>query len=452
MNAKSDDLFNEFEREINKLATRHAPHFCVALSGGLDSIVLLHLFSRLKASRDEITVTAHHVHHGLSENADHWLNVCQTQCKNLDLPFRYSNVNLQKTSRTSLEALARDKRYESLKKGLTEQSFLATAHHQDDQLETVLLALKRGSGIAGLQGIRSIQTMNVGFLIRPLLIFSRNQLEEYAQLYKLDWIEDESNQDEQFDRNFIRQSVSPLLKARWPAITKTFSRSASILQEQNALLEELAIDDLSGSLNNDDKSIVNLEKLSELSISRQKNTLRYWFKSHNLQYPSSKQLTAIFNELIKADQQATPQITFEHLILRRYRSCLYLTAKATKEIPDKPIAWHKETTLFIDGMQGALSFNISQEKGLIVNENDCVEIYFRKHLSNKLTCTPKDRHRSRSIKKLLHEYHVPPWQRDQIPFIFIDGELKQAVGLWVCDDKNKMKEDSDNTLLNIHFL
>lgn len=458
MTINQNDLLQDLKKHLSDLCIERQNDFCIALSGGLDSIVLLHLFNRLRECDKNITLTAHHVHHGLSDNGDHWLDFCQLQCEQLNVPFKFSKVNLHKTARTSLEALARDKRYTCLKSGLAKNAFLVTAHHQDDQLETVLLALKRGSGIAGLQGIRSIQEIEDGFLIRPLLIFSRDQLEGYAQRFKLDWIEDESNQDEQFDRNFIRKTISPLLKNRWPAITKTVSRSASILQEQNQIIEDIAIADLSQSLNveslnqQDEQSSINLNKLACLSFFRQKNALRYWFKTNALEYPSSKQLSVIFDDVIHASEQANPHIEFEHLVLRRYRNNLYLVRKEKLSLPDQPVEWKGEKSLLIEGLLKKLHFNISKNQGVVVNKNSLVEIYFRKHLPAKLTCTPEDRVGNRTIKKLLHEYLVPPWLRDQIPFIFVDGVLKQAVGLWVCDSQCKMKACTNSTVVHIQLL
>ena len=447
------DLLSDFKNNIASLLKNNKPDFCIALSGGLDSIVLLHLFSRLRCESYPIKLNAHHVHHGLSNNADHWLNFCEQQCSDLNITFHYTKVNLEKKSRTSLESVAREKRYESLKKCLQANSFLTTAHHQDDQLETVLLALKRGSGIAGLQGIRSIQKIEESFLIRPLLIFSREQLEDYAKYFKLNWIEDESNQDEQFDRNFIRQAISPLLRARWPAITKTFSRSAKLLQEQQLLLEEIASEDLSNSFNQqDDHSSINITKLLCFSITRQKNVLRHWFKCNALQYPSAKKMTAIFNELINAGEQADPKIEFEHLALRRYRDNLYFVSKVNMPMPKQAVIWKGEKTLLLDGLTKVLSFNDSQSKGIEIEKNAVVEIYFREHLPAKLTCTPAGRVGNRSVKKLLHEYQVPPWQRDQIPFIFVNGELIQAVGLWVCAPQKKVMSDIAKEKLHIFFI
>lgn len=216
------------------------PRLVVALSGGVDSVVLLHLLAIFKKKNRCYQIIAHNVHHGLSENADQWQQFCARFCVTLSVPFIASKVTLQKKTRTSLEALAREARYQCFQESMQKNDIILTGHHQNDQLETLLLALKRGSGSTGLQGIRVQQNFSNGFLLRPLLIFSREQLVDYAEANELQWIEDESNQNTEFDRNFIRHKISPLLLERWPAIANSASRTAQLCQEQQRLLDEVA--------------------------------------------------------------------------------------------------------------------------------------------------------------------------------------------------------------------
>ena len=433
------DLLGDFYNQIKILCHEDVLtdiDFHVALSGGLDSMVLLHLFARLRDQVENVQVCAHHINHGLSDNAEYWRDFCQQTCERLNIDFTCTHVNLQKQARTSLEALAREKRYASLINTMSKQSYLASAHHQDDQLETVLLALKRGSGNTGLQGIRSKQALEIGYLIRPLLNFSRAQLEKYACHYQLKWIEDESNTDQTFDRNFIRHTISPLLKTRWPAIAKTVSRSASICQEQQQLLNEIAELDFSLCVCDPaDITVINIDALKALSAARINNVLRYWFKLNNLKYPSVKQLSSLLNDVVLATQNATPKIPFEGLTLRRYRECLYLVEDNANLVSNKPVIWQGQSKMSLSGGAINLNFHVSSESnnGIKINEDSLVEIYFRSQFSAKLTCMPIGRNGSRSVKKLLHEYNIPPWQRDSIPFVFVDGELTQAVGLWLCE-------------------
>ena len=441
------DLFNAFQAQLNLILApqiNHDQNFHIALSGGLDSVVLLHLFSRLRAFDKKSFLCAHHINHGLSENAADWQLFCDNLCSSLAVDFYCSPVILEKKNRTSLEALAREKRYACLTGNLSDNSYLITAHHQDDQLETVLLALKRGSGSTGLQGIQKMQKLHKGYLIRPLLNFSRQQLAAYAQLFQLDWVEDESNQNQAFDRNFIRQTITPLLKERWPGMGKAVARSANICQEQQQLLDEIASADFNMlvefSLN---QAVLPIEDLAGLSIGRLNNLLRFWFKKNHLDYPSAKQLQALWTDVALANIDAQPVLQFKGYSVRRYRNHLYLVNdnKIAASIT-QTMLWQGQDKMVLQGGLVELSFSVEEDRQtadnlLNISDNAKVEICFRAQLPANLTCLPLGRKGSRSIKKLLHEYHVAPWLRDLVPFILVDGELKMAVGLWSCQSEKK---------------
>ncbi|MEH6451742.1 MAG: tRNA lysidine(34) synthetase TilS [Psychromonas sp.] len=465
------DLLAVFQQQLNSLVDWQSPNtnddivnFRIALSGGLDSVVLTHLFSRLQASRLQvkdykIKVSAQHVNHGLSDNAQSWQTFCEHLCQTLNIDFSLSCVQLNRKSRTSLEALAREKRYACLTQGLNEHSYLITGHHQDDQLETVLLALKRGSGITGLQGVRHTQKLKSGYLIRPLLGFTRQELETYGKLFKLDWIEDESNNDQVFDRNFLRHSITPLLKNRWPSIAKSVARTATICQEQQQVLDEIAQLDFDQAVDFFiNQQALNIEILAALSVGRRNNVLRHWFKLNQLEYPSAKQLQTLWTDVAMASADAKPVVLFKGASVRRYRQHIYLIDE-TSPLADKnkanlqPVIWSGESQLCLFDGHVNLQFKQvaateSDETGIFIDPNDLVEVFFRWQFPNSLKCLPIGRTGSRSIKKLLHEYHVPLWLRDQVPFIFINGELKMAVGLWSC---NNGKDKQQSSCLMIDF-
>lgn len=441
------DLLNAFQVQLNLILASQISrdqNFHIALSGGLDSVVLLHLFSRLRELDKKLSLCAHHINHGLSDNAADWQLFCQNLCTSLAVDFYCSRVILEKKNRTSLEALAREKRYACLTGNLAENSYLITAHHQDDQLETVLLALKRGSGSTGLQGIQKTQKLHKGYLIRPLLNFSRDQLATYAQLFQLDWIEDESNQNQAFDRNFIRHAITPLLTKRWPGVSKAVARSANICQEQQLLLDEIALADFNLTveflLN---QQVIPVERLAALSTGRRNNLLRFWFKKNRLDYPSAKQLQTLWTDVALANNDAQPVMQFKGNSVRRYRNQLYLVndKKIAASITQKTSWQGQDKIALMDGLV-ELSFSVEKDSNLAGNllnlsDNAKVEICFRSQLPANLTCLPSGRTGSRSIKKLLHEYHVAPWLRDLVPFILVDGELKMAVGLWSCQSEKR---------------
>lgn len=428
------DLIEQFNKHFTKLVDEHAltdSSWRVALSGGLDSVVLLHLLKQYQDNVVDLQLKAHHVNHGLSVNASNWSTFCRQLCEQLTIPFTASEVHLNISSRVSLEALARDKRYQAFKEGIGFGEILVTAHHQDDQLETLLLALKRGSGPTGLQGIQVCQAFSTGKLVRPLLIFSREQLVDYAQQNNLIWIEDESNKDEQFDRNFIRQQISPLLKSRWPAVAQSFSRSASLCYEQQQLLNELAEADFQQCcVERLGERILLIEPLTRLTSARRNNLLRYWLKSNGLTYPSQKQLMLLWQEVALAEHDKMPKLQLAEVSIQRYQNALYIVSNQQLEHPQHTFNWSGQDKLWLVENKLAVDFSRLSKELAKQHQIDCC---FRQHLPAKLSCLPIARSRSRTVKKLLHEYNVPPWQRDQVVFVFCDGKLWQAVGLWVCD-------------------
>jgi tRNA(Ile)-lysidine synthase len=417
--------------------TPATPRLVVALSGGVDSVVLLHLLVQYKLHQPNVVVIAHNVNHGLSANAASWADFCGVLCEQLKVPLLTSKVMIKQQTRSSLEALAREARYQSFQDKMHEHDIILTGHHQDDQLETLLLALKRGSGSTGLQGIQSIQPFHDGYLIRPLLVFSRQQIMDYAAFHQLTWVEDESNQNIDFDRNFIRQKISPLLIERWPSIAQSASRTAQLCQDQQHLLDEFAEQDLRlCSVEPFSKQTVSIATLNDFSSPRRNNVLRHWLKSNGLQYPSSKQLGVLWDEVALAQFDKQPSLNLISHSVCRYQSKLYLVPNKTIKIPNEPVKWSGESTLWLS--EGYLGVNFSKVEPAIAEQHR-VTCCLRPHLDPALICSPEGRSKPRSIKKLLHEYNVPPWQRDEVVFIFVDNQLVEALGIWKCQRKTTDK-------------
>ena len=430
MEHKLSHVFVEHLNQLLASLSTPSQHYIVALSGGLDSVVLLHLLTHFRQLNPAVQLSAHNVNHGLSQHADNWGDFCADLCQKLAVNFISSKVELDNRARTSLEAVARDARYRCLKEKMNDNDLILTGHHQDDQLETLLLALKRGSGGTGLQGVRVVQSFAKGMLLRPLLIFSRQQLTEYAQCYQLQWIEDESNQNTDFDRNFIRHKISPLLKQRWPAIAQSVSRSAQLCQEQQSLLDEVAQQDLAiCSSNRFMSDTLDISIVSQLSKARRNNVIRYWLKKNNLQYPSSKQLSILWEEVALAEADKQPILQFKTESIRRYQGLLYIVPNKPLNLPESPVEWSGEKLLWL--VEGELGVDFSNADPLISSQYK-VTCCLRQHLDSQFNCQPIGRDKGRSIKKLLHEYQVPPWLREQIVFIFIDHKLVQAIGVWHC--------------------
>lgn len=291
----------------------------LGLSGGLDSMVLLQLLSLWQQQQPGRLVQAVYVHHGLSPHADAWAQFCAAQCQQRQVPFQTIHVTVAGSD--NLEQKARTARYQALSAVIdSPQCALCTAHHADDQVETMLLALKRGSGLAGMAGIAQVKHFAAGFLLRPLLNFSRAQLTEFAKAQQLRWIEDESNQDLRFDRNYLRQQVLPLLSSRWPAFATTVGRSMTQLaqsqQAQSLLLQPLLAKIVSGRQ-------LDLTGLLQQPALLQPLLLRQWLAAFELN-PTADRLTKIQQQLILARPDASPEIQLAGWALRRYQQQLFL--------------------------------------------------------------------------------------------------------------------------------
>ncbi|MBY0418250.1 MAG: tRNA lysidine(34) synthetase TilS, partial [Pararheinheimera sp.] len=291
----------------------------LGLSGGLDSMVLLQLCHQLTQSC-AIPFKAVYIHHGLSANADQWADFCEQQCLKRSIAFHVQKVQLNPTA--NIEAQARAARYSALAAFVvTPQTALLTAHHADDQLETLLLALKRGAGPAGLSGIAAMQTFAAGWLLRPLLEFSREQLEAFAKLQQLEWIEDESNNDSRFDRNFLRLQVMPLLQQRWPSFRQNALRSVSHIQQQQQFVEQ-QLDQLLPTVMH--CAELDLKLLTAQNLAAQKLLVRRWLALTGLN-PSTDWLERFFSELIGAKADAQPLLELDSYQIRRFANKAYIT-------------------------------------------------------------------------------------------------------------------------------
>ncbi len=421
----------------------------VAYSGGVDSQVLLHALAKLKHAKQSSylipqPISVCHVNHGLSDNAMQWQNFAKQQCQQVNLPITVFQVNVQPQPQQSLEALARNARYKALQSLSTEPMMIITGHHSDDQAETFLLALKRGSGLKGLSAMAKSTKLGKDLLVRPLLNISRAQIVDYAKLYGLTWIEDESNSDNSFDRNFIRNDVMPLLADRWPSIANTINRSSEHCQEGQLLLDELAEEDLILCQYDLDSLVV--KALSQLSIARFNNLIRYFLAQHQCLMPSTEQLAQLQQQLSATDDK-NPAVKVAEHYFRRYKSVLYLTPnfenvnnwqaevdlsceQSVFELPDSL----GELNIIVDRFERHESRPCLQSKGCLIampEESSKVSVRFS---HDNPTCLPDYRHHSRSVKKVLQELNIPTWQRKRIPFLYYDDVLVAAIGYFVCQD------------------
>jgi len=464
--ATNIDLFLTFQHALQPLTTateltmsmqtvsmQTVPkQIVLAYSGGLDSHVLLHLLARYKILYPQHDYLAVHVHHGLSDNADAWLAHCQLTAAALGINFIAEKVIVNVGNRESLEAKARTARYQAIAKHLNDKSLLLLGQHLDDQLETFLLQLKRGAGVKGL----SAMAANMPFalksdcqIVRPLLALPQQALVDYATDNQLVWVDDESNNDASYDRNFLRHQVIPSLKQRWPNIANAVHRSAELCAEQQALADEVAAMDLASCQHAfTGLKIVELVKLSK---TRRNNVIRFWLASQELPMPSRHHLDKLWLEVVNAADDANPQLSWQAGQFRRYQGVLYNQRKYTElknvvinlahtqtqhiELPDNVGLLYLQNDLQ-DG-QAIRKRNDYDHETDICYVSMCVKAPL---ICDKVTirfrgegkCHPVGRSGSRSLKKLYQEYQIAPWLRDRIPLVYYGDELVCAVGLWVC--------------------
>ena len=380
----------------------------VAYSGGLDSHVLLHLASQFP----DCEIRAMHVHHGLQKVADTWVGHCQQVCDVLKVPLFVEFLELNISKGQSVEEVARNARYKVLKNALQQDELLLTAHHQNDQAETLLLQLFRGAGVQGLAAMPKMSILDSGQHARPLLDKTRECLERYAKANKLMFIEDPSNQDTTFNRNFLRNKVTPLLRARWPSIDKTISRSATIQAETKQILNEVAEQDLrllcAKQLNQ-----LSLSKLEALTLLRQKLVIRYWISVNGFQSPSEKKLKHIFTDAIDASEDAQPLIEWQGVQIRRYQGDLYIMAPQKEHDHTQIIKWDTQKPLVIPSLRVTLPASN-------LNEKEAVTIRFRQG-GEKVLQSKSGLHTS--LKNILQDAGIPPWLRSRIPLVYLGEEL-----------------------------
>lgn len=410
---------SDLELALQQLLQRHSPRqLTLAYSGGLDSQVLLHLLVA-PCQALGITLTAVHIHHGISRHADAWAEFCQQQCQQLGVNFKLHRVQLQ--GRADLEQQARDARYQMLADYVTKpDSALMTAHHANDQLETLLLALKRGAGLAGMAGMAESRPFGMGLLLRPWLNFSRQQLESTALALQLSWVEDESNQSPEFDRNFLRLEVIPKLSERWPAIVTTSARTSQHLQQALQLADYYTERALADCATPD---YLDLQQLALQPVLQQDLLLRKWLARTGLN-PSSQWLTTLKQQVIAAKADAQPRLTLGPWRLRRFQQRLYLLPELPAVPQDYRPSLFCGQRLVLPAALGELSCQLQPESGALPAAGTVFQLAFG--TLNQIF-KPVNQP-GKPLKQWFKLWQVPPWQRQRIPLLLKDGQLQLVAG------------------------
>lgn len=446
LNKPADKVEASFKRALEAIPARvvvsGAPaasairlRIAVAYSGGLDSSVLLHLAAH-HCRAAGIELYAFHVHHGLSPNASPWLDHCRSQARALGVTFDAREVDVQDIADHGIEQAARLARYEALAEMCARHqvALLLTAHHQDDQAETVLLQLFRGAGLRGLGGMAALHEAH-GLLgegisvLRPVLDCSRAELEHYAHTLGLVHIDDESNADTRYRRNAVRQRIAPAIEAHFPGFAATVSRSARHLQSAQRLLDELAAIDLAACAQG---GALMVARLRSLSGERVDNLLRHWLQSQGaVQSPSEAQLVQLREQVLGAQSDAHPLLEISGLTVLRERGLVNVAPPFLTGAPpvDEVImAWRGERELAIPAWHGALSLEQGVDLGIDPKllSSQPLRIVARSG-SERLKLDA--RRPSRTLKNLFQEAGLPAQTRPWLPLIYIGDQLAYAAGL-----------------------
>jgi tRNA(Ile)-lysidine synthase len=415
--SKSDDL-------TGRVAAALAPHvpvrssILVGLSGGLDSVVLLHLLAGL-SRQHSWTLSALHVHHGISPNADAWAEFCTVLSAQLAIPLQIEHVDIAPLRNKGIEAAARELRHAALYR--QHADFIALAHHQDDQAETLLLQLLRGAGVKGAAAMPPIRKgANGPALLRPLLDSPRAVLEHYAACHDLKWINDESNFDEKFPRNFLRHRVFPLLEQQFPACRTTLARTARHFSEADALLDDLATLDAQNAF---DGKTLEVARLSALEKARAKNLMRWFLQQRGALMPEQPRLEEMLRQLVQARTDAQVCVAWSNLEIRRYRGRAYVCRMQNEPVPDFSVTWRGEDRLALPG--GELQFVHCHGEGLSVFKLASASVTVRLRRGEE-SLRPEEARPARTLRYLFQDSAIPPWQRKRWPLLYC-GETLVAV-------------------------
>ena len=385
----------------------------VAYSGGLDSSVLLHL---LLSAAPDYPLIAWHVNHGLVENALQMEKFCIDQAEAYGIELRIDRLDLGAVE-SNIEAEARTRRYRLFEQQARGGDVIVTAHHADDQAETFLLNALRGSGVAGLRGIARRRPLGPALLLRPLLDYSRDQLENYARENEIAWFNDPSNQNLRFDRNYLRSQVMPSIKKRWPDCHKTLAASSAIQAETRELLDEIASLDLAAlevpAINGDSR--LDLAGLRALSTPRQKNLVRYWIESTGHSALPQGRLQQLIMQL-EARADAVPKVAMPDYSIRIYDQRLFLVTAGKKRPGRTEYEFGIEPRIEIDELGISLSRGEIFERLQIEDRQQSLVLRFR-----QAGQANEDGHR---LKRLFQYHRVPPWERESTAQVYLDGRLE----------------------------
>jgi tRNA(Ile)-lysidine synthase len=436
MGASADTDSGGFEARFSAALTRlpqpgNAGRWIVGFSGGLDSTLLLHALRRAETQRPIVAV---HVDHGLHTDSAQWSAHCRSEAERLGVEFIAREVEISRAPRRSLEAEAREARYAALAGIAGAGDVVLTAHHADDQLETVLLRLLRGAGVRGLAAIHGSMPFGAGQLARPLLEFTRAEIEAEAKRLGLHWLEDPSNADTSFDRNFLREECLPKLRERWPGAGAAAGRLARQMAEAESVLGEVAADDLAAAPESDRIPSAVLIRLSE---ARQSNALRHAIRGLGLPVPNAAQLAEL-RRILSVRDDAEALVTWPGAEARVYRRHLYLMPPAaTLEVPERGRVDCEAAWVFALG-----DLHLEATGGYGIPDRwarDGLDVRFR---AGGERFRPNGSRHRKSLKQWFQEAGIVPWMRGAVPLLYRGDRLVAVADIGIAGDLPQSPEDA----------
>jgi len=422
-------LLTRIQRQLPASASGR---FCVAFSGGLDSTVLLHALAA--AIREHpagvYALRAVHIDHKLQLHSADWCRRCADVATEAGVDFAFRQVRVPPDPPMGIEAAARTVRYQALRSLIEPGEALLTAHHADDQLETLLLALTRGAGVGGLSAMPACQPFGEGWHLRPLLEFTRAELEEWARTQGLSWIADPSNDEGRFSRNYLRHEVIPALRQRWPGIAHSAVRSAGHLGEAGTLLDRLAAADHAVAAVG---PCLRVEALATLDGQRRRNLLRYWLRLHGARLPSTRKLLSLEHDMLAAQEDRLPCVEWDGFEVRRHRGLLYAAPQLSPALPrDTAFDWDWSQELLLPDRLGLLRMQKAHGAGLARAKLPLrLGVTFR-HGGESLQTAGRNHHRK--LKKLMQDADILPWWRSRLPLVHAGDELVAVGDLWIAQE------------------
>ena len=411
-----ENLVSIFDKVVSEnISDEKYKEILVAYSGGIDSTALLYLANKFSKKHNK-NIKAIHVNHNINIKSKKWENHCQVFCNNLNIPLIIRSINIDIKPGQSIEERAREERYKAINCSSSQHTLLMTGHHIDDQVETFFYNLLRGSGTKGLSAMPIFKENLKGFHIRPILSFNKTSLIDLVKQLNFDYIHDDSNENMNFSRNYIREKILPEIKKKWPNYNKTVDRTISNLTNAQKLCSDLALIDLEKYKIQNKDNIISIN-VRDLDDNRFYNVIRYWVEKNNFKMPSHQQIDSIKKNVFHAGMDKNPIFSCSSFEIRRHKEHFEIMSPLKKHDPSAIYKWKKSENLVISGLAINLSWQNLEEK-LGYKVDDDVEVKFRKEGEN---IKINDR---KSLKDYMREQNIPPWKRDRVMLIYIKDELK----------------------------